>query len=71
MRELLLSYYAKISAKKLYKMGAWEGDFLSVNNPLWHNVCCILNKQGQWKVLNGRRIESAFNEAVLRHVKLR
>lgn len=38
-----------------YTYGAYQGDLMSLQNPLWHNTICYLNKEGQWRVVDSNR----------------
>jgi hypothetical protein len=55
---------------KPYKVGDWEGDILSLQNPLWHGTICTKNKRGVWKVNNSRRSQDFCMDIMNKHLCL-
>lgn len=53
-----------------YKAGSWEGDLLSLDNPLWHGTVCMMDKKGKWKLTSNRRTQVFIVEILMKHLNL-
>jgi len=57
-------------ATTTYKAGMWEGEFLSLENPIWHNTIAFQNKAHNWKIVNNNRTQKFAIDIVLKHLNI-